>query len=129
MPITVHTAAEVRTALVAFCKKHTIQAKAAKALGVTASQLSLALSSKSDIVTAKIVQKLGYRAVTAYVPRTKKAKTGFDPRTVAKKPRKINRDAGTGKLVTKTFAEENPSTTVQETVEDRDAATVVQFGR
>lgn len=113
MTITAHTAAEVRTALVAFCKKHKLQAKAAKALNLTPSQLSLALSSKGDFVPAKIVQKLGYRAVTAYVPRGKKT-------VVAKKARKVSRNVKSGdkggEFVSATYAEQNPDTTVTETV-------------
>lgn len=74
--------AAVRAALREFCDKYKTkdgksgQGKAAKALGVTAAQLSLTLNGKNNVIPARILKKLGYRAVTVYEQAgSKKAKT------------------------------------------------------
>ena len=92
--------------LKAFCGKYDTYALAAKALKVTAAQLSQTLGNKNNVIPERILKKLGYKSEIAYVKvGGKKAAT-----------RKIARDAESGEIVTPEFAAANPKTTVVETV-------------
>lgn len=82
------------------------QKKIAKALGVTPSQLSLTINGKTNVIPARILKKLGYQAVVAYVPAG---------RTATKKV-KVARDSTSGKTVSKAYAKNHPKTTTVETV-------------
>jgi hypothetical protein len=83
-------ASKIAEDLKAFVDKHDSQKAAAKALRVTDSQLSMALSGKSRVIPGKILKKLGYVAALAYFaignePKTKAAKK---PPTAKKSPAK-----------------------------------------
>jgi hypothetical protein len=105
-------AAQIISELRKFCQGHKdangrySQAKAAKALGVTAAQLSLTLNDRVNVIPARILKKLGYESKVVYVPKG---------RTAVKKI-KVARDSATGRIVSKVKAKKNPKTTTVETV-------------
>ena len=104
-PTTILAMPAVLKLLKRFCKQYDTDAKAAKALKVTASQLSRTLSGNTNVIHARILKKLGLQAVTMYAPKGK----------TATKTVKVNRDAVTGRTVSKAVAKANPKTTVTET--------------
>ena len=83
-------ASQIAAELKEFCGRHDSQKDAAKALRVTDSQLSMALSGKSNVIPGKILKKLGYVAALAYFkigeePKAKSKKPTPAPKTTAKK--------------------------------------------
>lgn len=120
-----------------FCRGHKTFSLAAKALKVTSSQLSTVRSGKSNVIPARILKKLGYKTAMVYYPvggnavsspkkvtkiKTKPVKSSKAVKPVKRKTHKINRSAVTGRAVTKVFADENPDTTILDTVPDAEPA-------
>lgn len=94
----------LRKKLASFCRGFDTNAQAATRLKVSAAQLSRALSGKAPL-PARLVKRLGYQAVVAYVPLGR----------TATKTVKVSRDAKTGRTVSKAAAKAHPETTVTET--------------
>lgn len=82
------------------------QKRAAKALGVTAAQLSQTINGRNNVIPARILKKLGYQSMLVYVPTGK----------TATKKTTIARDASTGRVVSKAAAKKNPAGTTTETI-------------
>lgn len=56
-----------------FCARYDTARLAAKALGVTSSVLSLTLNGKANVIPARVLKKLKYKAVPTYVKTGKPA--------------------------------------------------------